>query len=124
MRTFRLIPDFSAHVLHSIEEDIGHVSQRKIGCIQDKEEDYLATVLQQTTETLQTTLRVPVYKKQNQCLTSNNVTLAVYWESVWIYLIFYKKKNRIYVVGMYRKKMMDEVHYVQDQNIGVFTTDI
>jgi hypothetical protein len=121
MRTFRLITDFSAHVLHSIEENIGHVSQRKIGSIRDKQQDYLATVLQQTTETLQTRLRVPVYRKQNQCVTSTNVTLAVYWASVWIYLIFYKNKTRIYVVGMYRKKMMDGEHYLQDQNVGVFT---
>jgi hypothetical protein len=109
---FRLVSDFSTHVLGVVEKNIGCISQKRIGYIIDTNEDALDNVLHHTAMTLRVALNVSVYKKENICKNSKAVIIAVYWSMIWVYLIFYRKNKQIRVIVMYRKKKMDGIHSV------------
>jgi hypothetical protein len=111
-RKFKAVSDFCAHVLQAIEHNYGCTSQRKIACITEQDADNLDNILCHTATTLQEQLDVLVYSKENICSSSKTVIIAVYWSSVWVYLVFYRKNKHIHVIVLYRKNKMDGVHSI------------
>jgi hypothetical protein len=109
---FKLVSEFSACMLQSIEANLGCISQRRICSISDLDTYDFQNMLMAIAVSLQIELDVVVYSKENQCKNSKSFVLAVYWSSVWVYLVFYKKKNYIHVMVMYRKKQMDGIHNI------------
>jgi hypothetical protein len=113
---FKTVSDFSARVLDAAVNNCGCVCKRKIGYITKEHANSFESVLCHTAMALQEKLNVSVYSKENMCAGSKTVIIAVYWSSLWIYLLFYRKNaDIINVFVLYRKKKMDGMHSAFDQ---------
>jgi hypothetical protein len=101
---------------------IGVIGVKRLASITD--EVNIESVLHCTKSALELQLQVPVYTKENICTHSKSVTIAVYWSSKWIYLSFYKSKNKIHVIVRYRAQKIKGVHTIWDQYVADIARDI
>jgi hypothetical protein len=106
---FKEVSEFSTALVNSIKENLGHISMRRMGYIAHRD---MGDLLDSTVEALSFHFQLPVYIKDNISSTSQSITIAVFWSSLWIYLSFNKKKKNVKAVLMYRKNRMQGVHHL------------
>jgi hypothetical protein len=115
-RKFTLLSDFGAYVVNWVEENIGCTNQRRIASIVDHSVDNMENVLHHTALALQNELQVStVWSKKNISQHSKTLIIGVFWCEVWVYFAFYKRKQHINVIVMYRQKKMKGFHSVFSQ---------